>query len=85
MSYTLVSTSNFDRGLKRLSKEEQPRARRTLEEIVKDPFSSKQLRGKYQEIRSARWGNYRILYVVGEDKKEIFLLAVEPRSTAYHR
>ncbi len=85
MSYILVSTSNFKRGLSRLSNDEKLRARKTLEEISNDPYSFKQLRGRYQELRSARLGNYRIVYAIKEQDKEVILLAIELRGTIYQR
>lgn len=60
-------------------------ARSVIEEMVRDPYSFKQLGGKYKEVRSARFGDHRIIYVIREEHKEIVLLAVEPRSGAYER
>lgn len=85
MSYTLVATANFTRGLKRLSNQNRQRARKTIEEILIDPYAFKGLAGRYRELRSARFGDYRILYGVNEGNREIVLLAVEPRSQAYRR
>lgn len=85
MNYILISTTNFSRGLKRLSKDDESRARKTLGEIVTDPYSFKQLRGRYQELRSARFGNYRIVYAIKEQEKEVILLAIELRGTIYQR
>jgi len=85
MTHALVSTSNFLRGLKRLSRDDQLRARETLKAIVQEPYSFKQLRGRYQDLRSARFGNHGILYSIKEDEKEIVLFALEPRSQVYQR
>lgn len=85
MTYTLVSTANFERGLKRLSSVDLSRARQTLEDIAKDPRSFKELKGRFKGLRSARFGDHRLIYTVNERRKEIVLLAVEPRGTAYER
>ncbi len=83
MTYTLVSTNNFERGLKRLSSSDLGRARQTLEEIANDPYSFKELRGKFSDLRSARFGTHRVIYAINEREKEVVLLAVEPRGSAY--
>jgi mRNA-degrading endonuclease RelE of RelBE toxin-antitoxin system len=56
-----------------------------LEEIVRDPYSFKELRGRFRNLRSARFGDRRIIYTINRDRKEIILLAVEPRGSAYER
>lgn len=80
-----MPTANFERGLKRLSTIDLDRARTTLEEIAEDPYSFKELRGRFRDLRSARFGGHRIIYTVNENLKEIVLLAVEPRGSAYDR
>lgn len=71
--------------MKRLSSLDLNRARSRLEEIARDPYSFKELRGRFRNLRSARFGGHRIIYTVNEDQKEIILLAVEPRGSAYER
>jgi mRNA-degrading endonuclease RelE of RelBE toxin-antitoxin system len=85
LTWALVSTANFERGLKRLSSSDLERARRTVEEIGNDPYSFKELRGRFRSLRSARFGGYRIIYTIIADRKEVVLLAVEPRGSAYER
>ena len=85
MKWVLVSTSNFERGLKRLSSVNLDRARITLEEIVLDPYSFKELKGRLGELRSARFGTHRIIYTPNEKQMEIVLLSVEQRSSVYKR
>ena len=85
MSYTLVATANFERGMKRLPSTDFNRSRQTLEEIVNDPYSFKELKGKFRNLRSARFGKHRIIYTIIEGKKAVILLAVEPRRSVYER
>jgi len=85
LSYALVATANFDRGMKRLSSTDFNRSRQTLEEIANDPYSFKELKGKFRDLRSARFGKHRIIYTIIESKEEVILLAVEPRSSVYER
>ncbi len=85
MTRALISTANFERGLKRLPSVDLDRARKILQEIVVDPYSFKELRGKFRTLRSARFGNHRIIYMINEERNEVILLAVEPRRSAYER
>ena len=71
--------------MKRLSSVDLERARRTVEEIANDPYSFKELRGRFRSLRSARFGGHRIIYTINAGRKEIVLLAVEPRGSAYER
>ncbi len=71
--------------MRRLSSADLNRSRESLEQIVLDPYSFKELKGKFRNLRSARFGKHRIIYTVIEAKKEIILLAVEPRSLVYNR
>jgi mRNA-degrading endonuclease RelE of RelBE toxin-antitoxin system len=85
LSYALVATANFDRGMKRLSSTDFNRSKQALEEIANDPYSFKELKGKFRDLRSARFGKHRVIYTIIESKKEVILLAVEPRSSVYER
>jgi mRNA-degrading endonuclease RelE of RelBE toxin-antitoxin system len=71
--------------MKRLSSTDFNRSKRALEEITKDPYSFKELKGKFRDLRSARFGKHRIIYTIIESKKEVILLAVEPRRSVYER
>jgi mRNA-degrading endonuclease RelE of RelBE toxin-antitoxin system len=85
MVYTLVSTANFERGLRRLSSTDLDRAYVLVQEIANDPYSFKELRGRFKELRTARFGSHRVIYTIREERKEVVLLAVEPRGSAYDR
>lgn len=85
MTYALVATANFERGMKRLSSTDFNRSKHALEEIVNVPYSFKELKGKFRNLRSARFGKHRIIYTIVEPRKEVILLAVEPRRSVYER
>jgi mRNA-degrading endonuclease RelE of RelBE toxin-antitoxin system len=38
----------------------------TLEEIANDPYSFKELKGKFGDLRSARFGKHRIIFTIIE-------------------
>lgn len=85
MNYSIVATSNFRRGLKKLSDIDKQRLQRLIEEITADPYTFKELAGKFRQIRSTRFGDHRVIYSVNEIAKEILLLAVEQRGSVYNR
>ena len=85
MTYVIISTSNFDRGLRKLSGVDRTRSRKVIDDILRDPYSYRELSGRYNELRSARFGDHRIIYAIRESAKEIVLLAVEARSSVYGR
>ena len=70
MSYLLVSTTNFERGMRRLSSGDLKRSRDVLNEIARDPYSFKELWGKFRGLRSARFGGHRIIYAIEGEKKQ---------------
>jgi mRNA-degrading endonuclease RelE of RelBE toxin-antitoxin system len=76
LSYALVATSNFERGMKRLSNTDFNRSKQILEDVASNPYSFKELKGKFRNLRSARFGKHRIIYTIVESKKEVILLAV---------
>jgi mRNA-degrading endonuclease RelE of RelBE toxin-antitoxin system len=85
LSYVLVAAANFERGMRRLSYSDFNRAKQTLEEVASNPYSFKELKGKFRNLRSARFGKHRIIYTVVESEKEVILLVVEPRRSVYER
>ncbi|MGA2664197.1 MAG: hypothetical protein ABSF83_04565 [Nitrososphaerales archaeon] len=69
MAYSLVSTANFERGLRRLSSADLDRAQELVRAIADDPYSFKELRGRFRELRSARFGAHRVIYTIRESQK----------------
>ncbi|MGI0079739.1 MAG: type II toxin-antitoxin system RelE family toxin [Nitrososphaerales archaeon] len=85
MTYQIVATSNFARALRKLSGIDKLRAQKVIEELVTDPYSCKELAGRFKDLRSARFGDHRVIYSINETAKEIIFLAVESRSSVYKR
>jgi mRNA-degrading endonuclease RelE of RelBE toxin-antitoxin system len=85
LAYSLVSTGNFSRGVKKLSALDKIRAEKIVEELTLDPYSFKELSGRFKGLRSARFGDHRIIYSINGAANEIILLAIEARSNVYKR
>jgi addiction module RelE/StbE family toxin len=85
MRYKLAVTHNFDRGMRRLNHITREKARATLKTIQEKPYENKELRGRLKGLRSARFGDYRIVYAINEMNKTVVLIFVGPRERIYER
>ena len=56
---------------------------KALERISKGPFLSKPLRADLSGIYSERVSTFRTLFEVNRPKKEVAILAIEHRKSAY--
>ena len=54
-----------------------------IKEIIEDPYSYKELKGQLKNLRSARFGDFRIIYRINEKNKIIELIAVGHRRSVY--
>lgn len=61
------------------------RASKVIEGLLSDPYTYKELAGKFKGIRSARFGDHRIIYSINETRKQIVLLVIEARGSVYNR
>jgi len=85
MRYKLVITHNFDRGMRRLNHVTREKARAALKTIQEKPYENKELIGRLKGLRSARIGDYRIIYAINEMNKTVVLISVGPRERIYER
>jgi len=66
-----------------LMSNDRERAQQLIKEIQTEPYAFKELSGKLKGLRSARYGNYRIVYAVDEEQKAVILASIRPREKAY--
>ena len=60
------------------------RAFMLIEEVIaKDPYSGKQLKGKYSGLFSYRFSDYRIIYEIRQKKLLVVVLRVRHRKNVY--
>jgi len=59
------------------------RARQLIKEIQVNPYAFKELGGKLRGLRSARFGDYRIIFAIDERQKVVILFSVRPRERVY--
>ena len=87
MKYIVEVTSEAERELNRLDRTSERRIRERLKELAPDPYSprlSKPLK-MFPGTRSARVGDWRILYEIVEPARLIKVTAVRPRREAYRK
>ena len=51
--------------------------------LGEEPRIGKPLKGKFKNLLSLRVGNYRIIYTLNEERKEILIITIEHRKSAY--
>jgi mRNA interferase RelE/StbE len=72
------------RELKTLDRTVVRRALKLIEEVIaKDPYSGKQLKGKYKGLFSYRFSDFRIIYEIVQQKLLIVVLRVRHRRDVY--
>jgi len=79
--FKLEFTPRFERRFKSLDREIQIRILREVQILTGTPYAGKMLRGNWRNIYSLRVGDYRVLYLVSEDK--LILLSVGHRKRIY--
>jgi mRNA-degrading endonuclease RelE of RelBE toxin-antitoxin system len=86
LSYGLRLSARAERCYSRLSRPEQERVTRRIDQLLEDPYGgfTKQLRGE-SGTRSARVGDLRILYQVDDDELIVEVREIGPRGQVYRR
>ncbi|MEN8153055.1 MAG: type II toxin-antitoxin system RelE/ParE family toxin [Acidobacteriota bacterium] len=77
-----------DKAVADLKKLDKDHAKRIVEKIknylVKDPLSmGKPLKGMFKGMYRYRFGDYRILYVIDKQEKEISIMTLDHRKKVY--
>jgi mRNA interferase RelE/StbE len=87
VKYIVELTSEAERDLNRLDRTSERRIRERLKELAPDPYSprfSKPLK-MFPGTRTARVGDWRILYEIAEPERLLRVTAVRPRREAYRK
>ncbi len=87
MSYGLELSHQAKKTLKHLDKTTIKRIEQRFIELSQSPVDSRHCQPL--EMGEGEWktrvGNWRIIYVVNEVEKTIYVFSIEPRSKAYRR
>lgn len=81
MQFRCVIAKSFIRDLKNVDPRIRDRIGEILEEICREPFKGKKLDNYW----SWRIGDYRIIYIVDEQKHEVLFLWIGHRRSIYKR
>lgn len=86
MTYTIKLSDEAKARLIKFNKSDKG-TKREIENkfriIVEEPYHFKVLRGELHDARSAKVGNYRIIYDILEDEKKVFILYFGHRDDIY--
>lgn len=85
MKWTVSFSRSAEKDLSRLSSENRQRIGRAIRSLEADPFpsASKPLKGREQW--RLRVGDYRVLYIVSSEPKNLTIIAVGHRREVYRK
>ena len=78
--------ADLEKVMKRLSKRWphlKKRLKEALQTLEEDPYSGEPLKGRYQGFWKYRIGDWRIIYAINEERKEVYLLSLCHRESCY--
>ena len=83
--FNLILSSLSQKFLKKCDKQLYYRLLDKIQNLSQNPFpsDSKRIAGREEKVFRIRVGDYRILYVVYNDKNEILIADIDKRSRVY--
>ena len=82
--YSIEVEKRCLRELKKLDKPVVRRAFELIENVIaKDPYSGKELKGKYRGLFSYRFADYRIVYEIKKQQLIVVVLRIRHRKHVY--
>lgn len=81
--WVVVLLKRAEKALEGMDADTRERVVGRLEDLQNDPYKEKQLVA--QKVRSARVGDYRILFHIGTPDRKVVVLRIPKRSRAYQR
>ncbi|MDJ0271448.1 MAG: type II toxin-antitoxin system RelE/ParE family toxin [Candidatus Caldarchaeum sp.] len=81
--YRLIATSRFEKSFLKMDKQTKLRIDEQLRILEKDPYAGKQLHGDLKGKYSLRIGDYRVIYVINQREKAVYLLDIGHREAIY--
>lgn len=87
MPYSIEFTSAARRDLKRLPKHAQERIDKVLQLLCENPRPPKveYLKGKLREYNRVRTGDYRIIYLIEDDRLVVCVVSIGHRKDVYRK
>jgi len=83
LKYTVLLSRQAEGFYKKLQENVKPQIRESLIVLEDQPHAGKRLHGDLKENYSLRVGKLRIIYIISEKDKLIYIIAIGPRKTIY--
>jgi len=82
--YSITIEKRCFKELKKLDKQIIKKAFYLIETVIKkEPYSGKELKGRYKGLFSYRFSDYRIIYQIKQKQLEILILRIRHRKNVY--
>jgi len=85
MSHKAIFSKIFIKSVKRLNKEMEERVKKSVREILKNPYSGIPLTHSLKGFWRKRIGKYRIIYKINEKEKEVLFVDFGLRRNIYKK
>ena len=85
MNYKAIFSKIFIKSVRRLNKEMKERVKKSVKEILKDPYSGIPLTHPLKGFWRKRIGKYRIIYKINENDKEVLFIDFGLRKKIYEK
>jgi len=83
LKYRVLLSRQAEKFYARLQKNVKTRVREALIGLENQPYAGKRLHGELKENYSLRVGKIRIVYMVSEKEKTVYIIAIGLRKTIY--
>lgn len=81
--YEVVVTPRAEKHYESIPSSKKPKIKKKLFVLEKEPLLGKKLSGELTKLRSLRVWPYRIIYLINEKNKTIFIVSILHRKEAY--
>lgn len=79
----VILSENAAKHLKRFPKSEKSKIEKKLLKLRENPYSGKKLSGELDKFRSLKAWPYRIIYIIDNKQKAVFVVSILHRQGAY--
>jgi len=83
LKYRVLLSKQTEKFYDKLQKNVKVRVREALIGLENQPYVGKRLHGELKENYSLRVGKIRIVYIVSEKEKTVYIIAIGLRKTIY--
>ncbi|MEA2053566.1 MAG: type II toxin-antitoxin system RelE/ParE family toxin [Candidatus Thermoplasmatota archaeon] len=85
MKYKIKTTKQFEKDFRKSEKSLRENVIKKIDKLRENPYSFKRLHGSLKGKHSLRVGDYRVVYVINDNKKEVILYCLGHRKRVYER